>query len=552
MTKTERLTVFFFFGTAVVLRILFAHHLRVDSDEPQHLHMVWAWTAGLFPYRDTFDNHMPLFHALCAPLFHFLGVRPDILIPMRLALIPLWAVTIWCVWKISASIFSRRTALWTTVFATFFPPFFISSVEFRTDQLWTTVWLVLLTAIVTGRATTRGGFVAGLLLGLAFSVSLKTSLLAVSLALACVGTLLVNWYAGEPVNWLRLLKYFGAMLAGVVAVPLLIVLFFVGQHAGKEMWYCLITYNLLIKTVSRSPSLFHSLMWWIMLLPIELIGIWVIWKWQSDKAIRSRFTFIFLTGAFCYTTLLAFWPLREGQTFLPIFPVLAISIAPCLLWLATFVSRRIRLASVIVPLLIVIIEITFVCIRQPPFRNKTTNNTRMIADVLKLTDANDFVMDAKGETIYRRRPYYYITDKITKAMIDRGLVRDDIPQRLIETRTALVTTAPRPPKGDVELMENNYLPIAFRLAALGKIVRPRNALQNEPVRFEVMVPSRYTLVCEAGKIAGVLDETAFDGPRELTPGPHVFRQTSGTGAVAVIWARAVERGYSPFAEPSAN
>src|SRR4029077_932232 len=136
--------------------------------------------------------------------------------------------------------------------------------------------------------------------------------------------------------------------------------------------------------------------------------------------IRARLTIIFLTGAFCYTTLVAFWPLREGQTFLPIFPVLAISIAPCILWLAILISRRMRLAPVIIPLLIVIIEITFICIRQSPFRNKTINNPRMIADVLKLTDGNDYVMDAKGETIYRRRPYYYIIDKITKGMIDRG------------------------------------------------------------------------------------------------------------------------------------
>ena len=34
-----------------------------DSDEPQHLHVVWAWANGLLPYRDVFDNHAPLFQA---------------------------------------------------------------------------------------------------------------------------------------------------------------------------------------------------------------------------------------------------------------------------------------------------------------------------------------------------------------------------------------------------------------------------------------------------------------------------------------------------------
>ena len=31
------------------LRVLFALHLHVNSDEPQHLHVVWAWTQGLLP-----------------------------------------------------------------------------------------------------------------------------------------------------------------------------------------------------------------------------------------------------------------------------------------------------------------------------------------------------------------------------------------------------------------------------------------------------------------------------------------------------------------------
>lgn len=48
----------------LALRVLMAWRFRVDSDEPQHLHVVWAWTHGLLPYRDVFDNHMPLFHLL--------------------------------------------------------------------------------------------------------------------------------------------------------------------------------------------------------------------------------------------------------------------------------------------------------------------------------------------------------------------------------------------------------------------------------------------------------------------------------------------------------
>ena len=47
---------------AVLLRLASIFHYRFDNDEPQHLHVVWAWTQGLVQYRDVFDNHMPLFH----------------------------------------------------------------------------------------------------------------------------------------------------------------------------------------------------------------------------------------------------------------------------------------------------------------------------------------------------------------------------------------------------------------------------------------------------------------------------------------------------------
>ncbi len=55
-------------GGLIALRILYAFVYRVDSDEPQHLHVVWGWAHGMIQYRDFFDNHSPLFQMLCAPL----------------------------------------------------------------------------------------------------------------------------------------------------------------------------------------------------------------------------------------------------------------------------------------------------------------------------------------------------------------------------------------------------------------------------------------------------------------------------------------------------
>src|SRR5262245_8087097 len=65
--------------TIVVLRLVKMRSHPLDSDERQHLHVVWAWTHGMIQYRDTFDNHMPLFHLIMAPFVAFFGERPEIL-----------------------------------------------------------------------------------------------------------------------------------------------------------------------------------------------------------------------------------------------------------------------------------------------------------------------------------------------------------------------------------------------------------------------------------------------------------------------------------------
>src|SRR5882672_279776 len=54
-------------GAMLALRFLYAGHFEYDTDEAQHLHVVWGWTDGQLAYRDFFDNHAPFFHLLCAP-----------------------------------------------------------------------------------------------------------------------------------------------------------------------------------------------------------------------------------------------------------------------------------------------------------------------------------------------------------------------------------------------------------------------------------------------------------------------------------------------------
>jgi hypothetical protein len=155
-------------------------------------------------------------------------------------------------------------------------------------------------------------------------------------------------------------------------------------------------------------------------------------------------------------------------------------------------------------------------------------------------------MDSKGETIYRRRPFYYVLEKMTLAHLKEGGIEDDIVKRLVATRTPLVTMR-RMPEDVRRFMQDNYLPIAWRLRVLGQEFPPRNFRALGPIGFKVRIPARYTFVSADGPVPGKLDGVDISGPCELGEGRHEFLPApQATGKIAMIWARAIEQGYSPF------
>jgi hypothetical protein len=89
-------------AASLVVRILYVYRYRFDSDEPQLLHVVWGWVNGLLPYRDVFDNHTPLFSLLSAPVLWAAGERPGALFVMRLAMIPLYLISLAAVYRIGS------------------------------------------------------------------------------------------------------------------------------------------------------------------------------------------------------------------------------------------------------------------------------------------------------------------------------------------------------------------------------------------------------------------------------------------------------------------
>src|SRR5207244_10406643 len=118
------------FGLLIGLTVLNVLRQTVDSDEPQHLHTIWAWTRGYVQYRDLFDNHMPLFHLLFAPIFGLIGDRATILYLMRFIVLPLYFVAAWCTYQIAVSLFSRRVGVWAVILVGLYARYHLVSIEF--------------------------------------------------------------------------------------------------------------------------------------------------------------------------------------------------------------------------------------------------------------------------------------------------------------------------------------------------------------------------------------------------------------------------------------
>src|SRR5256884_9878577 len=103
------------FALMIVIRVVNIARYGFDSDESQHLHVIWGWAHGFVQYRDLFDNHMPLFHILLAPIFGLIGDRATILYLMRFIVLPLYFVAAWCTYQIAVSLFSIRAGVWAVI-----------------------------------------------------------------------------------------------------------------------------------------------------------------------------------------------------------------------------------------------------------------------------------------------------------------------------------------------------------------------------------------------------------------------------------------------------
>jgi hypothetical protein len=220
-------------------------------------------------------------------------------------------------------------------------------------------------------------------------------------------------------------------------------------------------------------------------------------------------------------------------------------ITAALFQISDFAFNRFVTIPTLVCFAIVGVHVAVLVATQPFWIDRTRPERELVADVLRLTRPDEFVMDGKGETIFRRRPFFPIFEHLTRKRIALGLLRDDLPEQLIATRTLVVTTYHPFPERDVRFIESNYLPIG-QLSVVGKLLQASHGETTDGIAFRVLVAATYAIIAEDKPIAGDLDGTIYAGPRFLNIGDHFFRPRIAAPRYAFIWARALQGRYSPF------
>jgi hypothetical protein len=508
---------------AVALRVALVFRYRIDSDETQHLHVVWAWTHGLLQYRDLFDNHMPLFHILSVPLLRLAGERPETPLLMRMAMLPLFAAMALLTYRIGASCNPRRAAIWAMVIGCLAPDFFLCSIEFRTDILWATSWLAAVALLVRCPLTPGRAAAAGLALGVAGATSAKTSLLAASLAVAAIATLVLTREHRIPGREIAksALSFAAAAFMPVVAVAF----YFFARGAWSSFVYCTVTHNIV---ASDHPVR-------LLLLPLSIaIMIPVTRRIMRDEIpieVLRRRLFLFLSASVYGAALISLWPIVETEHWLPFYPVAAAAIVPLLLPVRRVGPPRLVLA-------ILALELFWIVRVSTPWRNRAIPSMVLIEQAMTLTAPTESVIDLKGEIVFRRRAFYYVLEKLTKKAISKGRLQDTIAADVLRTRTmvSVPDNLSFPRDGRAFLLRNFVRVGCLRVAGM-------MVTGSSPFRIEI--PGQYAVLSEHGDFPGALDGTPYAGPRFLAAGVHTVTNT-GSSRAAVIWQRAAVLGFSPF------
>jgi Dolichyl-phosphate-mannose-protein mannosyltransferase len=508
----------------LALRLLLVLRYAFDSDESQHMHVAWAWAHGLVQYRDVFDNHMPLFQLLTAPLFMWPVEDARLLFLARYALVPLFIAAIFLVWRIARVLHDTRTAHWTAAMTALFAPFFLGTLEFRTDDLWVVLWLWAILVFIGDGAVERRSWQAAFLIGLAFAVSMKSMLFAVSIAGAIAGTFFLT-KGTQPLQSRRTRAR--ATVISILAVllpPLIIAAAFALAGAWRSFEYGVFLHNVFPDETK------WRVIWLIPGFFLTRAGVRSLLRSDLPHPLLRRRMFVFLACMIFGSVLSGIWPMLSLESYLPLYPLAFVIAVPVILESSAALGRRNALAKACLA-----IELLALIAVGRPWVDDTPEEVGLVTEVLAMTDPGDPVMDLKGETLFRERPYYLVIESITNRKLRMGRLGDDISEALMRTRTHVVATD-RLPQRSRRFVRAQYLPWG-RLRVAGFRLSRMDC--GAAVPLDVRISGEYVLLGDRGPVRASLDGGVLQRRVFLRPGRHILACSEPISQPLLVWSGAL-------------
>lgn len=501
------------------------------NDELQHIHAAFSASGGQLPYRDYFDNHVPAYQLLTGFEIRALALKPSPAFPvlMRRLLFPALAGLLLLLALIARTVFyeDRERYLSAALLAGALLP--MMAAQARPDPLWGALFLLSLYLFSARPPSFRNFLVVGLVNGLNACVSLKTFAFPALPELLSLPVLLALYPAG-----LTAVSAAG-LLCGLAVFPGLLVLYF--HHAGALAEF--LNLGVFYSLRAGSGGSGHALPVAAAMVLVSVLLYFAVKRFRDRVSPRAA---AFFAPVFFACWILSLYPVREAQTLFPFRVLLYLALAALAVKgvCAAFSTPRARALAVFILLSALV---TGRLLGENAFRDNNLEYKGELAALLRLQPApGGTVMDAKGESLFWRRPFFYALETFAVQGVRAGSIKDSVPEDSARSATPVVFLKypGRFTALDLKFFSENYLPACGtpRVMAAGK------ALNG--AAFETVLPLDYRLICSGGAAAGGrLDGRKYGGGAvSLPPGRHEFRGAA-CKAPLLIWDRAVRTGDLP-------
>lgn len=501
-----------------------SNNARLRNDELQHMHTSFLFSKGYLPYRDYFDNHFPFYQFITAREIKLLNLKPscDFPIKIRHLSFPFFIVIVLLLILLSRSVFKNDRVLYLPVALIGGSLLPFMALEGRPEPMWGSLFILSFYLFSSSPPSIKRFYLLGIINGLGITVSLKT-LPFVVLPEILIIPLLFSFYPSKIV-----IPPICAFFAGLITFPLIVLFLFYKSGALSEFLNLAVFYS--IYSIPQSQ--------------MRISGIFIIvalsfalpyFIKNTLENYLSKTQIIFFASIFLSALILLNYPVRESQTLFPFLVFAYLMLATLIVGVISKFFQEVQLYRTIILVLLMGI-LTFRLFLENAFHDNNLAYKKELEIILKLDPPS--VMDAKGESLFYHRPFFYALETFAVSGIKNGKIKDSIKEDIISSKTPVVFLKYpwRFPSQDIDFFYNNYLPLCSDLT----IMVAGKALKGE--KFDVNIPLYYRLICKGGKLAkGLLDNRKYEGEEVyLKMGRHTFKPVDGCYDPIIIWERCVE------------